>query len=119
MYRNANLTVMVSDMGRAVDFYTRTLGLELKVRYGDHWAEVAAPGLTLGLHPARGPIERTDPSIGLSVGLEVDDIYRAVAELQAKGVTFPTPIRETDELWQAAFADPDGTPLYLAQTKYR
>jgi predicted enzyme related to lactoylglutathione lyase len=118
MYRSANLTVMVSDMQRAIDFYTSVLGLELKVRYGDFWAEVTTPGMTLGLHPARGAIDR-GACDGLSVGFEVEDIQAAVAALAAKGVALTAPVRETDELWQASFVDPDGTPLYFAQSKYR
>ena len=89
----------------------------MKVRYGNEWAEVAAPGITLGLHQARGPIARSDPNIGISIGLEVDNIQAAVEELTGKGVAFPAPIRETNELRQASFTDPDGTSLYLAEVK--
>jgi catechol 2,3-dioxygenase-like lactoylglutathione lyase family enzyme len=117
MYKGANVTLMVADMDRAVEFYAQTLGLELKVRYGNEWAEIAAPGLTLGLHQARGPIARADPDIGISIGLEVDDIDATVEELKAKGVLFPSSIRETDDLREASFVDPDGTSLYLAELK--
>ena len=64
-----------------------------------------------------GPIARSDPNIGISIGLEVDDIDAAVGELKAKGVLFPSSIRETNDLREASFADPDGTPLYLAEIK--
>ena len=117
MYKSGNLTLMVADMDRAVEFYTQKLGLELKVRYGNEWAEVAEPGLMLGLHLARGPIARSDPNIGISIGLEVDDMEAAVGELKGKGVPFPSSIRETNDLRQASFADPDGTSLYLAEIK--
>jgi catechol 2,3-dioxygenase-like lactoylglutathione lyase family enzyme len=119
MYKGGNVTLMVADMDRAVEFYAQKLGLELKVRYGNAWAEVVAPGITLGLHQARGPITRSDPNIGISIGLEVDDIDATVGELQTRGVVFPSSIRETDDLREASFADPDGTPLYLAQIKPR
>ena len=117
MYKSGNLTLMVADMDRAVEFYTQKLGLELKVRYGNEWAEVAAPGVMLGLHQARGPIARADPNIGISIGLEVDDIEAAVEELKGKGIAFPSSIRETNDLRQASFEDPDGTSLYLAEIK--
>jgi catechol 2,3-dioxygenase-like lactoylglutathione lyase family enzyme len=117
MYKTGNVTLMVSDMDRAVAFYIQKLGLELKVRYGNDWAEVVGPGLTLGLHQAQGPIARSDPAIGISIGLEVDDLDAAVLELKARGVVFPAGVRETNELREASFADPDGTPLYLAQIK--
>jgi catechol 2,3-dioxygenase-like lactoylglutathione lyase family enzyme len=117
MYKGGNVTLMVADMDRAVDFYTHKVGLDLKVRYGNEWAEIVAPGVTLGLHQARGPIARSDPNIGISIGLEVDDIESAVAALIAKGIAFPSSIRETNDLRQASFVDPDGTSLYLAEIK--
>ncbi len=52
MYTSANVTLMASDLNGAVGFYTDILGLRLKVRYGDNWAEVETPGLTIGLHPS-------------------------------------------------------------------
>lgn len=119
MYKSGNVTLMVADMDRAIDFYSHKLGFEQKVRYGNEWAEVSAPGVNLGLHQARGPIARSDPSIGISIGFEVDDIESAVADLTARGVTFEAGIRETDDLREASFADPDGTALYLAQIKPR
>ena len=119
MYKGGNVTLMVADMDRAVEFYAQQLGLELKVRYGNEWAEVVAPGITLGLHQARGPITRSEPNIGISIGLEVDDIEAAVEVLHAKGILFPSAIRETDDLREASFVDPDGTSLYLAEIKSR
>ena len=117
MYTSGNVTLMVADMDRSVEFYVDKLGLELKVRYGNEWAEVAAPGVTLGLHQARGPLARSDPNIGMSIGLAVDDIEAAVRDLKAKGILFPSSIRETNDLREASFTDPDGAPLYLAEIK--
>jgi catechol 2,3-dioxygenase-like lactoylglutathione lyase family enzyme len=111
---SANVTLMVSDFNRAVSFYTDTLGLTLKARYGDDWAEVQAPGLTIGLHPAgdRGPA--TIQATGLSLGLGVNGIEQVMAELQAKGIEFTPPhIIDTGAERLANFHDPDQTPLYL------
>jgi len=33
--KEANVTVMVADMKRAINFYVAVLGLELKANYGD------------------------------------------------------------------------------------
>ena len=55
MIKGGNATIFVSDMDRAVRFYTESLGLKLQYRAGDHWAQVeAGDGLCIGLHPA-GP----------------------------------------------------------------
>ena len=46
-------TVFVSDMDRAVAFYTDVLGLTLAFRAGDHWASIdAGGGCQIGLHPS-------------------------------------------------------------------
>jgi hypothetical protein len=54
--RGGNASVYISDMDRAVAFYTEALGLPLRTRIGGEWAEIdAGDGLVIGLHPARPP----------------------------------------------------------------
>lgn len=115
MYDGALVTIMVADMDRAVRFYTETLGLSLKVRMGNGWAEIQAPGLLIGLHGLvpQAPPPRAGTSV--SIGLGVADIEAAVATLQQKGVQFHGPIADGTAVRLAHFADPDGTPLYLSQ----
>src|SRR5713101_6395731 len=49
MFSGGNVTVYVSNMDRAVRFYSETLGLKLAYRFGDHWASIeAGTGLTIG-----------------------------------------------------------------------
>jgi len=117
MIKGGNVTVMVSDMKRAVEFYTKTLGLELKAHYGDHYAEVKAQGLTIALHPvsAKGP--KAGNSESLSIGLGVDSLEKTMAELKAKGVKF-SDVTDDTQVKLAFFGDPDGNPLYLAQSKW-
>jgi len=52
MIKQANVTMMVSDMKMAVKFYTGTRGLKLKAQYGDEFAQVEALGTIIALHPA-------------------------------------------------------------------
>jgi len=116
MFTQGNVTVMVRDMGRAVEFYTKTLGLPLKQQYGEHWAEVEAPGLTIGLHPASAKAPPPGAAGALSIGLGVERIDDAVQELGAKGVKFPRGIDADGFVRLAHFTDPDGNPLYLSET---
>ena len=114
MFTGGNVTLMVADFDRAVSFYTGTLGLTLKVRYGNDWAEVEAPGLTIGLHPAGDHGPAGIQARGLSIGLAVTGIEQVMAELQAKGVQFAPPgLIDTGVERLANFHDPDQTPLYL------
>ena len=51
--KTANVTIMVKDMDKSIDFYTKGLGLELKQRWNNHYAQVSSPGVVIGLHPAK------------------------------------------------------------------
>ena len=114
MMKGGNVTVMVSDVDRAVKFYTETLGLPLKARYGDAWAEVSVPGVTIGLHPRSRTA--TKAGGGLSIGFQVDNLHAAMAKLKRKGVRFAPQVSADGALRIAFFADPDENPLYLAET---
>ncbi|HYU18748.1 MAG TPA: VOC family protein [Chloroflexota bacterium] len=118
MYRQGNVTVMISDMSRAVDFYTQKLGLSLKMRVGDDWAEVEAPGLTIGLHRAaeRGP--RPGQLGSMSIGLQVDQLDRAMEALNQKGVQFAPQVSDDGFVRIAHFGDPDNTPLYICEIRH-
>ena len=106
------VTVMVADLGRSIEFYTETLGLELIERYGEHYAEIQSPGLKMGLHPSDGSVE---VGKNISVGFGVTNLDETVDELSAKGLV----LKVVDDGWSrlASFTDPDQNPLYLAEIK--
>jgi predicted enzyme related to lactoylglutathione lyase len=113
-YRGSLMTIMVADMDRAVSFYTDSLGLSLRFRAGNDWAEVNSPGVRLGLHPARaGSAPSANPSV--SLGFEVNDIESAMSDLQGRSVTFAGQIIDGGQERIAHFSDPDGNALYLFQ----
>lgn len=115
-------TLYVTDMDRAVAFYTQALGLQLISRFGDEWAAVdAGHGLVLGLHPVSpdAPPPGTAGAIivGLNVVRPLDDV---VETLRRRDVVFNGPI-ETDPnspVRLAFFCDPDGNALYLCESPY-
>lgn len=114
-------TIFVSDLDRAVRFYTETLGLALQYRAGDEFAMIdAGGGLTLGLHPATGHGPNPGTHGSISVGLNVTQPLEAVVEaLKARGVSFHGPIVDDDPVRLAFFGDPDGNDLYLCQVAGR
>jgi catechol 2,3-dioxygenase-like lactoylglutathione lyase family enzyme len=116
MIRGANVT-LVGDMERAVRFYTAVLGLRLKARYGDHFAEIEAPKTVIALHPAVKNGPQPGRSESLSVGFAVDDLEAAINELKSKGVAFSRVVDDA-QVRLAFFTDPDGNPLYLSQNKW-
>lgn len=110
--KKCRINVMVSNMDDAVKFYSVTLGLELVNRYGDHYAEIQAPGLMIGLHPTSEKI-----SIGnnISIGLGVINFDKTVENLKAKGIEFG--IEEEEWIRLAHFTDHDNNQLFLAENK--
>ena len=113
----ANVTLMVSDMNRSTRFYVETLGLRLKARYGDHFAQIEAPGVIIALHPSN---ERnsTKKEGSISIGFGVDDLEKTVQELETKGVRFASGIVDDGQVRLASFTDPDGNQLYLSQSRW-
>ncbi len=113
MIVEASITILVSNVDRALEFYTGLLGLNLKKRYNEKYAEVEVNGFVLGLH-------RTDENVCLgnvSVGFRVEDLARQVAVLRSKSLIFSSPIEEGKGGKFAYFQDPDGTQLYLWERK--
>jgi catechol 2,3-dioxygenase-like lactoylglutathione lyase family enzyme len=101
---------MVTDVDASVRFYTEVLGLSLQTRHGDFWAEVAAPGITVGLHPGLGaPIEPTHAD--MSIGFVIEDFDATVAGLEAEGI-HPR-VDGNERARSGYFTDPDGHSLYV------
>jgi catechol 2,3-dioxygenase-like lactoylglutathione lyase family enzyme len=121
VFKEANVTLMVGDMETTVRFYTVTLGLRLRARYGDHFAQVEAPGTIIALHPASdsggSSAKEQGGSDRVSIGFAVSDLQATMDELKGKGVVF-TRVTDDKQVRLAFFADPDGTPLYLSQNKW-
>jgi len=118
MIKGGNATLYVADMDRAVRFYTEKLGLSLKSRSGNEWAEVdAGDGMVIGLHPA-GPHSPRPGSHGATqIGLNVQgDLESEVARLRKQGVKFHGDIKSDPGIKLAFLEDVDGNTLYLCQT---
>jgi catechol 2,3-dioxygenase-like lactoylglutathione lyase family enzyme len=116
--KDANVTIMVTDMKRSIRFYVEVLGLELKANYADQYAQVASPGVMIGLHPVTKEGSQQGKSGSVSVGFGVDSLSDALTDLKAKGVTFSRVVDDRPTKL-AFFTDPDGNPLYLSETVSR
>ena len=115
MILGGNATLYVSNMDSAVRFYTEALGLKLRFRAEDHWAEVeAGKDLVIGLHPSRegrAPGTAGAVQIGLLVEAPLEDVLRALAR---RGVASPGPVTDAGPGMRfATIRDMDGNELYL------
>jgi catechol 2,3-dioxygenase-like lactoylglutathione lyase family enzyme len=119
MISGATPTIFVSDLDRAVDFYTRTLGLKLTFHAPGNWASIdAGNGTNLGLHTIspHGPKPGTSGSIQVGLGV-TQPIEQVVKALEARGVRFHGPVIDDGQVKLAFFGDPDGNDLYLCEVK--
>ena len=108
--KNCRINVMITDMNASLEFYTVTLGFKLVNRYGDHYAEVQAPGLLIGLHPTSDKIKIGN---NISIGIGVGNFDSTVASLEAKGLIFT--IEKDGYIRLAHFKDLDDNQLFLAE----
>jgi catechol 2,3-dioxygenase-like lactoylglutathione lyase family enzyme len=108
----SNVTIMVKDMDKSVDFYVKGLGLSLQQRWGNFYAIVTAPGVSIGLHPAK---DANTSSTQIAIGFGIDDLKEAEKRLDELGVQHQRAEEEAGIF--ANFQDPDGVYLYFMQSK--
>jgi catechol 2,3-dioxygenase-like lactoylglutathione lyase family enzyme len=120
MFRSGNVTIYVTNMDRAVRFYTEMLGLKLAYRFGDHWASVeCGKGLTIGLHPTSESVRAGEFKNSPSIGLELEGtLEEAMRKLEGRGIKFDGMADEGKAGKFAHFHDPDGNLLYLAELNW-
>jgi catechol 2,3-dioxygenase-like lactoylglutathione lyase family enzyme len=112
------VNVFVRDLDRAIDFYGKTLGLELRHASPEHgYAGFAAGPVGLGLaEVAEGAPQADLVGRHTGVGLGVPDLPAAYEELRGRGVRFTlAPEKQPWGGFMAIFADPDGNLFYLDQ----
>jgi lactoylglutathione lyase len=106
------LHVTVSDIGRSVAFYRDVLGLALRSRAGEDWAEFDVAGTTVALHGTREG--HAPPQGGATVVFEVDDLEGEMNALRGKNVTFDGEVAEVPGYGRfVSFRDPDGNILQI------
>jgi len=116
MINGGNATIFVSDFERAIHFYTEILGMPLRLRAENFWAEVVAgKDLVIGIHPESGNAAKPGTRGSIQIGLNVTGpLHELVDDLKVKGVEFDGPIVEDDGVGKfARFRDPDGNALYF------
>ena len=108
--------IQVHNLEESTAFYRDGLGLRLKHAFEDAAILVTADGIKIELFA--GGTRSSAPRLWAGVnarmpGFEVKDLPRVVEELQARGVTFVSPIEVEGWGRFAYFVDPDGNQWQL------
>jgi catechol 2,3-dioxygenase-like lactoylglutathione lyase family enzyme len=137
MYRIANAQLWVHDQDEALEFYTKKLGMEVRVdvtvaELGNfRWLTVAPPGqedISIVLMAIPGPPVmdpdtaeqvRTLMAKGFAgtVFLTTDDIHASYDELRGRGVEFTEQPEERPYGIDSGFRDPSGNSFRLTQVR--
>lgn len=96
-------------------FFRDKLGLGA-TDVGGGWLIFDVPEADLGVHPTEGG---NVPSGTADVSFYCDDIAETVRELQARGLTFATPVEDHGYGFVTFFQAPGGLTIQLYQAKYR
>ncbi len=107
-----NITILVGNMDQSIAFYTDVLGFKIMGRYGNHYAQIAAPGIIIGLHPSENG---KNSSENISIGFTVNHFDEAKIHLVESNVVHHDRKEEGGNFIH--FKDPDGTPLYFIESK--
>jgi catechol 2,3-dioxygenase-like lactoylglutathione lyase family enzyme len=110
--KDSNVTIMVKDMDKSVAFY-QSIGFTIKQRWDNHYAQLSAPGITVGLHPTNDSISNSG---NVSIGFTTDNFEESKDQLNS--LTIQTQLREEEGGKFIHFSDPDGTALYFIKPKW-
>jgi len=115
-----SVAVVVSDRRKAVEWYTKKLGLDViedVPEQDGHWVTVGRKGENGTLHLCQ--FTEFDPSAPLEPGNSgiqftlPGDFVAACHALEARGVRFHRPPKKESWGWWASVEDPDGNQIML------
>jgi predicted enzyme related to lactoylglutathione lyase len=111
------IMIVVRDMERSVVFYRDVLGLKLLLKQ-NNWTQFDAGNIIIGLHPD-GDEVKVSPTTGMSIGIYVDNMDKAVAEIRRRfGKIAVGPRQEPFGRWALVF-DPDGYCIQIVEMARR
>jgi catechol 2,3-dioxygenase-like lactoylglutathione lyase family enzyme len=113
-----NVAVPVRDHDRALDFYSGTLGMEVRrdATFGPglRWVEVAPAGATTTVALAPLPEGRTG-GVDTGIRLETPDAEAAHADLRSRGIDVDDILRVPGVPPMFSLRDPEGNTLYFVE----
>jgi len=101
----------VTDIGQAIEFYTKKLGFSLDFRYEDFYAGIVKDGHSIHLKSGGPPGNDGKGKEDLDITFSVDNIERLYEELLNKAIDIIQPLRNMPYGKEFYIADRDGNHL--------
>lgn len=111
---NSTVTINVLDLDKSIQFY-KSIGLSVQNRWNNHYAEMIAPAIIIGLHPTTEKNLKGN-SGNVSIGFTTDDFKGAKSALNSLSIKVTERQEEGGQFLH--FNDPDGTSLYFIKPKW-
>src|ERR1041385_936283 len=89
--------LLVANIARSIEFYTKKLGFDIDFRYQDFYAGVIKDGYSIHLKKGNRSIEETERkknNENLDIVFSVDNVESLYEELASKSVEFTQRLRE-------------------------
>ena len=103
--------LLVAQLDRSVEFYTKQFGFEVEFRYDDFYAGITKDGYSIHLKMGRPSIEEKKSqrdNENLDIVFSVDDVEALYEELSNNAVEFVQALRTMPYGKEFYIADPDG-----------
>jgi len=108
---NMSPQLLVADINRSIDFYTKKLGFEMDFLYEDFYSGISKNGFTIHLKVGKPSVEERQSkrkNEDLDIVFSVNGIEDLYEELLNKSVEFTQPLRKMDYGKEFYIIDPDG-----------
>jgi predicted enzyme related to lactoylglutathione lyase len=111
-----SIAIFVTDIDRALEFYSGALGLTVHKR-GSFGAELLEGDVHIGVHPAVHPDARAMVGRHTGITFHVENLLHVCGELHERGVRFVNEPTQMGFGIMAMVADPDGNIMALWEDK--
>jgi predicted enzyme related to lactoylglutathione lyase len=110
--------LLVKDIDRSIDFYTRKLGFAIDFRYEDFYAGISKDGNSIHLKSGSSSIDKrknngTDADLDILFSVDgIEDLFR---ELLKESVEIVQPLRDMPYGKEFYIADPDNNLIAFTE----
>jgi catechol 2,3-dioxygenase-like lactoylglutathione lyase family enzyme len=108
--------LLVTDLDRSVEFYTKKLGFDVDFRYDDFYSGIVKDGYSIHLKSGKSSIHQQRDNEDLHILFSVEGIERLYSDFLSKSVEMVQPLRQMPYGGEFYVADPDGNVIAFVET---